>query len=376
MLKKGKISKKYNKIVWGFIALSVLIVLFVGYFAFAHTSIMIYPARMEETASFQVTLSDLEGEISETEVSGTETYSDFEDTTTVESEGRAGGTVTIVNESSADQPLVATTRLLSEEGVLFRTQESVVVPRGGTVEAEVLADEPGAKGDIGPSRFEIVALNQAKKEYIYAESDRAMTGGTSKIGVVSEKDITEASERLSQRLSGEAVEKLKEEAEHPENIRENTVEKRILESEVSHEPGEEAACLEVYEKLKVSNISFDEDALLTVAARKLEENMDMGNDLVSEPTLDDIEYAVISIDENGDNAVIKIIVRGARRINENNAILEKAEITNKTKSSIRKYFNNFDEIDRVEVDFSPFWVQTSPLMDSQIEFEIRSDDDA
>src|SRR3989339_722163 len=35
-------------------------------------------------------------------------------------EAKAGGTVTLINETNTDQPLVATTRLLSEEGVLFR----------------------------------------------------------------------------------------------------------------------------------------------------------------------------------------------------------------------------------------------------------------
>ncbi|MBU0731775.1 baseplate J/gp47 family protein [Patescibacteria group bacterium] len=371
MLKKGKISKKYNKIVWGFISLSIVLVLFVGYFAFAQTKIIIYPAQIEETASFQVTLNDLDGEISETEVEGTKIYTGFKETTIIEGEGRASGIVTIFNNYSADQPMVATTRLLSKEGVLFRTQENINAPAGGSVDVNVLADVTGTEGDIGPSTFEVVALNAAKKQSIYGESTQAMTGGTTEVAIVTEDDIKKASEELSKQLADEAIENLKAEAEHPDNIKENTVEKRIVESDVSHEVGDEVSSLEVYEKIKVSNISFNEKKFLEVATKKLEENLDLGTTLVTSPAMDNIEYAVLSIDEDGKNAVIKITVHGTKQINGKNSILDKSNITNKTKNSIKKYFNNFAEIDQVEVDFSPFWVQTSPLMENQIDFEIR-----
>ncbi|MEK7620335.1 MAG: hypothetical protein AAB413_03815, partial [Patescibacteria group bacterium] len=52
----------------------------------------------------------------------------------------ARGTVTITNNLTFAQSLVATTRFLSESGVLFRLEDSVSIPAGGSVKAEVYAD--------------------------------------------------------------------------------------------------------------------------------------------------------------------------------------------------------------------------------------------
>ena len=373
MLKKGKIGRSYKKLVWGFSILSLIIILFVGYFAFANTQIVIYPAQIEETVDFQATLEDLDGEISNVEVEGEKRFSDFEATTTESSPGNASGIVTIYNNYSVSQPLVATTRLLSEEGILFRTQENVVVPKGGSIDTEVIADEKGEKGDIGPSKFEIVALNNAKKEFIYGESSEEMTGGITEIAILSDEDIRRGSEELSDELVQKGIDKLKESSDHPENIKENTIEKSILESEVSNKPGDTVTEIEIFEKIQISNISFDEEKLLKLATEKLEENLDMGTTITKTPTLDDIEYTVLSIDENGTNAVIKITVHGTKQINEKNSILDKSQILSKTRKSIQSYFNSFDEIEKVEVTFSPFWVQTSPLLEDQINFEIKTD---
>src|SRR3989338_2246070 len=49
-------------------------------------------------------------------------------------EEKAGGTVTIINESGSAQALVGTTRLLSKDGVLFRIDTAVNVPSKGRSE--------------------------------------------------------------------------------------------------------------------------------------------------------------------------------------------------------------------------------------------------
>lgn len=110
----------------------------------------------------------------EIEAAASRTFS-HEGTETV---GKAGGTVEIVNESSNGQTLVATTRLLSEKGVLFRLTDRVFIPAGGRITASVEADQEGPDGDIPPSRFTIPGLSQASQQVIYAESSQAMTGGT------------------------------------------------------------------------------------------------------------------------------------------------------------------------------------------------------
>ena len=92
-------------------------------------------------------------------------------------EGKAAGTVTVMNTTSSARALVATTRFLSQDGVLFRLDRAVTIPAGGQADAPVTADQPGAPGDIGPGRFTIPGLSAALQQQIYGVSSEAMRGG-------------------------------------------------------------------------------------------------------------------------------------------------------------------------------------------------------
>ena len=107
-------------------------------------------------------------------------------------QGLAVGSVTIYNETNAAQPLVKTTRLLTSAGVLFRLSEKVVVPAKGQVVTNVYADQPGASGNIGPSKFTIPGLNEDKQKVIYADSSKDMVGGVRTVGVLSAEDLKSA----------------------------------------------------------------------------------------------------------------------------------------------------------------------------------------
>ncbi|MBU2028468.1 hypothetical protein KJ761_01080, partial [Patescibacteria group bacterium] len=103
---------------------------------------------------------------------------------------KAKGAITIYNEyGPQSQPLVATTRFLSQDGKLFRLVKNVVVPgviktgtetKPGAIEAEVVADETGESFNIGPASFTIPGFKDSgnnKYTKFYAKSFKAMTGG-------------------------------------------------------------------------------------------------------------------------------------------------------------------------------------------------------
>lgn len=91
---------------------------------------------------------------------------------------KSSGTVTVFNGNSRDQILVATTRFLSENNVLFRIPRQINIPAGGSIETTVIADKPGPQGDIGPTTFSVPGLSQAMQELIYATSSQPFSGGT------------------------------------------------------------------------------------------------------------------------------------------------------------------------------------------------------
>jgi len=88
------------------------------------------------------------------------------------------GKVTLTNETDTTQTFVATTRLLSAEGILFRLKNATTIPSKGQAEAEVYADVAGIGGEIAPTKFTVPGLSADLQTVIYAESAEAMTEGT------------------------------------------------------------------------------------------------------------------------------------------------------------------------------------------------------
>lgn len=121
---------------------------------------------------------------------------------------KASGTIKVYNAySSSPQTLVVNTRFVSEEGKLFRTAETSVVP-GAEVEdgkivpsfttVRVLAAEPGEEYNIDSASFSIPGFKGTPKYLgFYGKSEKPMSGG--KIGtakVVTEDDYNSARRKI------------------------------------------------------------------------------------------------------------------------------------------------------------------------------------
>lgn len=127
---------------------------------------------------------------------------------------RARGTVKIINRfSSAPQTLVASTRFLTDGGILFRLPKSVVVPGAKvedgkivpqSVEAELVADQPGAPSNIsGETRLTIPGLKGTPKyDGFYAIASPGFSGGVvGDAAVISKDDIKNAQMQVTKAVS-------------------------------------------------------------------------------------------------------------------------------------------------------------------------------
>jgi hypothetical protein len=102
---------------------------------------------------------------------------------------KASGTVTIFNTTSNSQKLVATTRLQTPEGLIFRLNTAVTVPARqivsgsavpGSVSAVATADVSGDKYNVGLKDFTIPGFKgDPKYNQIYGRSKTPMSGGFS-----------------------------------------------------------------------------------------------------------------------------------------------------------------------------------------------------
>lgn len=114
-----------------------------------------------------------------------------EATGTTEVQTQATGTIVVQNRTNESQRLIKNTRFRSPEGLVFRIDESVVVPAATTAEngetqpgevtTEVFADEPGEEYNLGPTEFVIPGYQEGGFDTLFqqvtAYSNTSMQGG-------------------------------------------------------------------------------------------------------------------------------------------------------------------------------------------------------
>ena len=191
---------------------------------------------------------------------------DFSPTGTREEVGKAEGVVTLHNDSKINQPLVATTRLLSPDNILFRMKEKAVVPAGGTVDVAVFADVEGGSGNIEATNFTIPGLALTRQKEIYGRSAIAMTGGVRQIGVLSAEYIEKAKGQLKSEIEKQTQEELSS-----DNLAMTGVFSTVDDSyESSAKAGDEVSTFSVTGKATVLGVFYNAEDLQNMANKFLE----------------------------------------------------------------------------------------------------------
>lgn len=376
-----RIEKYYYKIVIGFVALTALLVVMIVYFAFSKTDIVVHTMPVTKEITLEATLQDLDGVLLLADLEDTIGYTDF--TGVDEKEGASTGTVTLTNETSDDQPLIETTRLLSEadneeDRVLFRTQEYVVIPAGGTVDVPVAADEEGEAGDIGPSTFEVVALDDSLKSSVYGESSAPMTGGLSTSTAVGEEDIVNAQAEVRNRIEQKALDLFRAEVKTREGMPPNAqfIESvaiiEAVDGTVDATVGETVDELSVSQKLTVAAPVINTEALMEFINSELPKQLDVDSTVTSNINPEEIQITLQNVSDNQTNAQLQLLLTVDTSLSVTSDILDKGQLVNKTRDEITQHLTSFDEIDDVEVKFSPFWARRTGGAQDSIDIEIEA----
>ncbi len=290
----------------------------------------------------------------------------FQPTGTREEPGIAKGVVTLHNDSSLDQPLIATTRLLTEDGVLFRIADRALVPANGTVEVAVYADVEGAGGDIPASRFTVPGLNQTKQAQIYATSETPMTGGISKIGIVSQDDIDKATKILLADLR-------------------TTAETTLGNTDTSQKGvfaiGDSSVTPSVAVGDEVSEFTVSGTATLVGVFYTESDILALANDVLMSRAIDDAEYisasetpptvSLISQDIASNTAVLDVTYTGRATINPESKQLSSSMFYGKSKDEVRRYLLSLDHVYGVDVNLRPAWTQTVPHVSDHVDIIVK-----
>ena len=304
---------------------------------------------------------------------------EFEATGKKSGGGKASGSVVIYNEySSASQPLVKTTRLETKDGKIFRITKSVVVPgmarvegksEPGAVEVEVIADKPGEEYNIKPAEFTIPGFKgNPKYNKFYAKSTKAMKGGASgDISIVTSRDIIEAKEKLIKKAEKNAVKALVDSIPDDRKIFEDAVVTKVESAVSSVKVGAESEKFAYTVKVKAKALSFFESDVKDLVKKDLEKR-GINVDLIS--LANPVNY--ILVDSDNDRGFLKFDAKAEVEISSDVDLENfKKGILGKKADEVEDYAKSYSSIQKVDVNFWPFFINKVPFLESRVKVEVK-----
>ncbi len=293
---------------------------------------------------------------------------------------KAKGKITIYNEfSSSPQPLVATTRFLSDNQKMFRLVQGVTVPgttvvgsetKPGVVEADIVADEAGDSYNIDATSFTIPGFKSSgndKYTKIYAKSEMKMAGGgngNDAVKVVTDKDISGAKDKISLEINSAIKDKVKESAAGTVVLDDAIVIDEPV-YRVSNSEGETADSFEIKVQAHARALVFFESDIKKVANSVIAKS---GNGKIN------IDSGTVLIDYGKPNANFKLgtieIKTHASNVMQPNIDLGnlKRGILGKNNDELGEYLKTYPNIEKAEVEYFPqLFVSKIPMNEKRVE---------
>lgn len=279
------------------------------------------------------------------------------------------GKVILYNNYTKNQPLVASTRLLSPEGKLFRIKSTVNVPAGGSVEVEVYADKPGPDMVLEPTRFTIPGLWAGLQKQIFGESKEKMQSDSQSKHSVTQEDIDSAVKNIREGI----MEKAKSDIEASQKDFDKVlfiIDEASLSTKVDAEAGEEKESFSVAIDAPVKYAAFKNAEALELIKQKYKASMPSDKELVS------LDGATASFSINTCNtaeeaASITASFEGKVVSRLGDKLVDKKRVTSKSNKQIEDYLRSQPDIISYTITYSPSFIRRAPSLSDRIHVETK-----
>lgn len=286
---------------------------------------------------------------------------------------KARGAIRVYNENSPEsQTLVANTRFISEDGLVFRLQTTASIPAKGFFDVQVVAADSGSEYNIGPSKFSLPGLvGSPLYTKIYGESFQEMSGGIEQeVAVVTEEDIAAAKDQLAETLKAQATKSLLAQIPPEFQVFEHSLGSTILEDNSLVKPGAELEQFNYIAKIKVSVSGFHKDDADLLVRRLLRSYLDP-NQEINEETLQ-ITYTA-SEDETRKGVIpltAQIMVDQYEKVDAEKfgELVEGATV-----GELREVMKEHPFLAKVQFSLWPFWVAQIPQNSRRVNIDVRLD---
>lgn len=333
-----------------------------------------YEITAQKDATLSVETSTIGAEVISVDK---ETSKDFPTSGTKDVGEKAKGTITLTNETGTNQPLVATTRFVSANNLVFRSAAAVTVPKAyldaggnkinGSATTSVVADATGEAYNIGPSNFTIPGLSAAVQTKIYGRNGAAMSGGSSrKIKIVSETDAQNAQTELMNELITSGREEALAKTNKDENITlEGSAGGIVVSGSANPAVGAEAETLKYSLKATINVIVVKKSDYYSFLASKVGDEIAKDKELLPGELEKTTENKVMSLDiANGKMVISSHVVSPVVAKMDLNAM--KNNIKGKSVSNATSYLKAFEEVYDAQISLWPFFARKIPITPKRI----------
>jgi hypothetical protein len=273
------------------------------------------------------------------------------------------GTVTLINNSNRNQPLVRTTQLADSAGIVVRTNDTVVVPAGGSVSVAVYPRDPETFTGVPVGRLTIIKLAPILQPEIYGEVKDALTSEPRELKVITDSELNRAKQELSEKVIGDIRKELALAPSVPVAV--DFVNTAIVGNKV----GDYADSFTYQGTVKVNIIEANQEQLRALLQRKIEEVVPVGA-VVESPELDAVTYT-LKEELSADSVLIDVSQKVTAVIDEHGAVLDRQQLINKSPDEVRQHLLTNQFIQDVSVRLVPYWRNTLPGNPDRIKIEIR-----
>ena len=376
--KTAKTKRSLKNIAIAFICIVVFWLLVILYFSLGRATIILTPTKQNVKATAEVTIGT-ENDFTNKKIAGRLISATVEDTRSFNTTGtanaapelnsKATGTATIANNSNRSQPLVATTRLLSSKGILYRTTEMVVVPAGGKVDVGIIADKEGDKYLLkNGDKMTIPGLSVILQKSIYGviAGDTSLASASGK--VLTDEDIANAEKSLVTDLTATARQEITKQLKEGEVVN-RAFTTKVIEKNTKTKVGEAAGKFNYHVKLEAAAVIFKESDLLELTKQELANRyMADKNSLIYR--LDSFDYELKDYNTTNNSVTLSSTLEGEMS-GQKLLNIDKSKICNMKIVDVQKYFSSWDQVKSVEVRLSPFWVTRVPWMKDHIDIVVE-----
>ncbi len=375
--KPGEPKNIYKKIAFSFVVLTLLLVAAVLYFGFSKLTITIIPAQekitdssimevVSQTGGSSLTAEQIYGVVKQVPVEQSREFSASGKEILGE---EVAGKVTIINNYIKNQPLVATTRLLSSDGKLFRLKNTVNVPAGGRVETEAYADTAKPEMAIAAGKFTIPGLWAGIQDKIYAESKEPMKYSQKVKYIIKQSDIDNAVSQLKNDLLANAKTQVgqayKDYAQALFAVDNNSVTQ-----DVSGKVGEEKEKFSIKMKTMVTVVAFNDDEVYSRVKAKLAATLADDRE-ISKFIKQDMTFTLANFDINQAAATVDIASQAKATLKDSAKVIKKNNLAGLSYEQLRAYLNSLPEVAGYQIKFFPSFVTKAPDLVDRIDIVIK-----